>query len=82
MPQGRQAHRGGDSSAALAQGTEINAALTRPADAGKARPGNEVTAKASKDIKSGGTVVPRGARLFCHVTNATPRGSGATSGAA
>ena len=71
----------GESSAALAQGTEINATLTRPVDAGKARPGDEVTAKASKDIKSGGTVVvPRGSRLFGHVTSARPHGSGAASG--
>lgn len=71
----------GESSAALAQGTEINATLTRPIDAGKARPGDEVTAKASKDIRSGGTVVvPRGSRLFGRVTSARPHGSGAASG--
>jgi hypothetical protein len=71
----------GESSAALAQGTEINATLTRPVDAGKARPGDEVTAKASQDIQSGGTVVvPRGSRLFGHVTSARPRGSGTASG--
>jgi hypothetical protein len=70
-----------ESSAALAQGTEINATLTRPIDAGKAKPGDEVTAKASKDIKSGGTVVvPRGSRLFGHVTRAKPRGSGSAGG--
>lgn len=73
----------GESSAALAQGTEINATLTRPIDAGKARPGDEVTAKASKDIRSGGTVVvPRGSRLFGRVTSARPRGSGAAGGSA
>lgn len=71
----------GESSAALAQGTEINATLTRPVDAGKAQPGDEVTATASKDLKSGGAVVvPRGSRLFGHVTSARPRGSGAASG--
>lgn len=71
----------GESSAALAQGTEINATLSRPIDAGKARPGDQVTAKASKDIKSGGTVVvPRGSRLLGRVTSARPHGSGAASG--
>ncbi|MGH8250654.1 MAG: hypothetical protein ACREVI_08130 [Steroidobacteraceae bacterium] len=71
----------GESSAALAQGTEINATLTRPVDAGKAKPGDEVTAKAAKDIKSGGeVVVPRGSMLIGRVTRAEPRKTDSASG--
>ena len=73
----------GDSSATLAQGTEINATLTHPVAADKAKPGDEVSAKSLKDIKSGGKViVPRGARLIGHVTRARPHGGGAAGGGA
>ncbi|MGH8130670.1 MAG: hypothetical protein ACRES3_07440, partial [Steroidobacteraceae bacterium] len=73
----------GESSAALAQGTEINATLTRPVDAGKAKPGDEVTARAANDIKSDGeVVVPRGSKLIGRVTKAEPRKSGSASGSA
>lgn len=73
----------GSSTANIAQGTEINATLTRPVDAGKARPGDEVTATAAKDVRSGGAViVPRGARLIGRVTQARPRGSDSAGGGA
>jgi hypothetical protein len=62
--------------AALAGGTELNAALTRPVDAGKSKPGDAVTAKVMQDVKSGGEVViPRGSTLVGRVTEAKPRGS-------
>lgn len=71
----------GESSAALAQGTEINATLTRPVDAGNAKPGDEVTAKAAKDVKSDDeVVVPRGSMLIGRVTRAEPRSSGSGGG--
>lgn len=72
--QGQTEVRAGEGAAAVASGTEIHATLTRSIDAGKARPGDEVTARAAKDIKSGGkVVVPRGSRLIGHVTRAEPR---------
>ena len=78
---GTASAQAGESSAAVAQGTEINATLTRPVDAGKAKPGDEVTAKAAKDIKSDGeVVVPRGSTLVGRVTRAEPRKSGSASG--
>ncbi len=71
----------GDASANLAQGTEVSAALTRPVDAGKAKPGDEVTARATQDIRSGGeVVVPRGSKLIGRVTRAEPRRSGSAGG--
>jgi hypothetical protein len=70
----------------LAGGTAINATLTRPVDAGKSKPGDEVTATAAEDIKSNGKlVIPRGSKLIGHVTSARPRGeksSGEAAGSA
>ncbi len=78
---GTASTQAGESSVAVAQGTEINATLTRPVDAGKAKPGDEVTAKAAKDIKSDGeVVVPRGSKLIGRVTSAEPRKSASGSG--
>lgn len=71
----------GKSSASMASGTEIDATLTRSIDAGKAKPGDGVTAKAAKDIRSGGKlVVPRGSKLIGHVTQARPHGGGSAGG--
>ena len=68
-----------ESSASIANGTEINATLSKSIDAGEAKPGDEVTAKSAKDIKSDGkVVVPRGSRLIGHVTQAQPHKSGST----
>ncbi len=73
----------GESSAAVAEGTEISATLTKPVDAGKSQPGDEVTARASKDVRSGGAVVvPRGSTLIGRVTQARPRKSGSGEGSA
>ncbi len=71
----------GSGSASLAQGSEINATLTKPVDAGKAKPGDPVEARAAKDSRSDGeVVVPRGSRLMGHVTQARPRGEGSAKG--
>jgi hypothetical protein len=65
----------GESSASLAEGTEISAALTKPVDASKARPGDEISARATKDIRTDGqVVVPRGSKLVGRVTQARARG--------
>lgn len=67
--------------ASLASGTELNATLVKSVDAGKNKPGDEVSATAAQDIKSGGQVViPRGSRLIGRVTKAQPRGKSGTSG--
>lgn len=62
-----------DSSAGLAQGTELNATLSKPVDARKAKAGDEVTATLNQDIKSDGQVaVSKGAKLIGHVAAAQP----------
>lgn len=67
-------------SGSLTGGSEINAKLSRPVDASKNKPGDEVTATTTEDIKSAGKVViPRGSKLIGHVTEAQPRGSKGSS---
>lgn len=59
---------------ALNSGTTLQAELTRPIDAKKAKPGDEITAKATQDVKSNGQVVVRkGSKLVGHVTEAQAR---------
>jgi len=54
-------------------GTTLNAVLSDTVDSRKNKPGDAVRAKASEDVKAGGLVViPRGARLAGHVTEAQP----------
>src|SRR5262249_23328804 len=65
---------GVNSSAALNSGTTLQAELTRPLDARKAKPGDEVTAKVTHDVKADGKVVIRkGSQLLGHVTEAQAR---------
>lgn len=65
------------SSATIADGTEINAALSAPVDSKKAKPGDPVTARTTEAVKSQGkTIVPKGAKLVGHVTQASARGRG------
>jgi hypothetical protein len=71
----------GEASASLAQGTEVSATLSKPVDAGKAKPGDPVEARASKDVRSGGeVVVPRGSKLMGRVTESRPRGNASAEG--
>ncbi len=64
-------------SGAIASGTTLQAELTKPVDAKKAKPGDPVTAKLTQDVKSDGKVVlPRGSKLVGHVTEAQARGNG------
>lgn len=64
-------------SAALASGTTLQAALTKPVDAKKAKPGDQVTAQLTEDVKSNGHVVlHKGSKLMGHVTEAQARGKG------
>ena len=58
-------------SGALASGTTLQAELTKPIDAKKAKQGDEVTAKVTQDVKSSGQVVlHKGTKLVGHVTEA------------
>ena len=54
-------------------GTTLNIVLSDTVDARKCKPGDIIKAKASEDVKAGGIVViPRGAKLIGHVTEAQP----------
>jgi hypothetical protein len=55
----------------LQSGSTMHATLVRPVDARKNRPGDEVVAKTTEDVKSDGKVViPRGSKIVGHVTEA------------
>ena len=61
-------------SLSLASGTALQAELTKPVDAKKAKPGDQVTAKLTQDVKSDGRVVlHKGSKLIGHVTEAQAR---------
>jgi hypothetical protein len=61
----------GPNTALLSNGTTLQAELTKPVDAKKAKPGDEVTAKLTQDVRSNGKVVlHRGAKVMGHVTEA------------
>jgi hypothetical protein len=61
-------------SSALSGGTTLQAELTKSIDAKKAKPGDEVTAKLTQDVKSSGQVVlHKGTKLVGHVTEAQAR---------
>ncbi len=67
----------GNNSASLASGTTVNAALTRSVDAKKNKQGDQVVARTTQDVKSGGKVViPKGTKLLGHVTQAKARAKG------
>ena len=58
-------------STALSSGTTLQAELTKSLDAKKAKPGDEVTARLTQDVKGSGQVVlHKGSKLVGHVTEA------------
>ena len=61
----------------LANGTALNAELNSSVDSKKAKAGDKVEAHTTEAVKNGAqTVVPKGARLEGHVTEATARSKG------
>lgn len=59
----------GAGSAALSSSNALHAELTKPIDAGKAKPGDDVSAKLTQDYKSDGKVVfHKGSKVVGHVT--------------
>lgn len=67
----------GGSSASLAAGTTIDAVLSSAVDARRNKEGDQVVARATKDVKSNGEVViPKGSKLIGHVTQAKARAKG------
>jgi hypothetical protein len=69
----------GQANAGLTSGTAFNAALSSPVDAKKCKPGDAVNARTTEAVKSQGrTVIPKGAKLVGHVTQASSRAKGET----
>ena len=69
--------RAGQTDAALAGGTSMNAVLNAPVDSKKAKEGDAVTAHTTEAVKSDGkTVIPKGTKLVGHVTRASAKGKG------
>jgi hypothetical protein len=67
----------GQANGSLAGGTAFNAALTSPIDSKKCKPGDPVNAHSTEAVKSEGkTVIPKGAKLVGHVTQASARAKG------
>jgi hypothetical protein len=72
----------GQANASLASGTAFNAALSSPVDSKKCKPGDPVNAHTTEATKSEGkTVIPKGAKLVGHVTQASARGKGESESA-
>ena len=62
---------GNTGSSALNSGTTLQAELAKSLDCKKAKPGDEVTAKVTQDVKADGkVVVHKGSKLIGHVTEA------------
>jgi len=67
----------GQANGSLASGTAFNAALNSPIDSKKCKPGDPVNAHSTEAAKSDGkTVIPKGAKLVGHVTQASARAKG------
>jgi hypothetical protein len=72
----------GQANAGLASGSAFNAALSSPIDSRKCKPGDPVNAKTTEAAKSDGkTVIPKGAKLVGHVTQASARANGESESA-
>src|SRR5260370_37002815 len=74
---GNASAQNGQANGLLTAGTAFNAALSSPIDSKKSKPGDPVTAHTTEAVKSEGkTVIPRGAKLVGHVTQASARAKG------
>lgn len=74
---GKQGGAQTSSSSHLNSGSTVQAELTKPVDARKNKPGDEVVAKTTQDVKSDGKVVlPKGSRIVGKVTQAQERAKG------
>jgi len=72
----------GQANGSLASGTAFNAELSSPIDSKKSKPGDAVNARTTEAVKSEGrTVIPKGAKLVGHVTQASARAKGESESA-
>ncbi len=64
----------------LAEGTSFHTTLEKPVDARKCKPGDEVVAKNTENVKSNGQVIiPKGSKLVGHVTQVQAASKGQSS---
>lgn len=69
-------------SAAVAADSTINAVLSKSVDSKSCKPGDQIFARTTQDVKSEGKVViPKGSRLVGHVTEAKTRAKGESNSA-
>jgi hypothetical protein len=69
-------------SASLGADNTVNAVLSKSIDSKSCKPGDQITARATQDVKSEGKVIiPKGSRLVGHVTEAKTRAKGESSSA-
>jgi len=74
---GAASAQNGQANGSLASGTAFNAALSSPIDSKKCKPGDAVNAHTTEAVKSEGkAVIPKGAKLVGHVTQASARAKG------
>ena len=60
-----------DTSANLANGSSVNAVLTKPVDSRHTKPGDPVSARTTQNARTeGGTSIPKGSTLMGHVSDA------------
>src|SRR5258708_8987306 len=72
----------GQANGSLATGTAFNAELSSPIDSKKCKPGDAVNARTTEAVKAEGkTVIPKGAKLVGHVTQASARAKGESESA-
>src|SRR5438552_11451898 len=72
----------GQANGSLAAGTAFNAALSSPIDSKKCKPGDAVNARTTEAVKSEGrTVIPKGAKVVGHVTQASGHAKGESESA-
>ena len=68
--------------AGLSSGTSLNAALVTPVDSRKMKPGDEITARTTENVRAEGkTVLPKGTKLVGYVARASSRAKGDTESA-
>ena len=61
----------------LAEGSTLNAVLSRPVDSRHSKPGDQVMATTTDNVKSGGQVViPKHSRLIGHVSQSSAKANG------
>ena len=76
-PSGKHGNAQVASASRLQSGSTVQAELSKPVDVRKNKPGDEVVAKTTQDVKSDGKVVlPKGSKIVGKVTQAQARAKG------